>query len=815
MAQELGTVLEASIVEQMRSSYIDYAMSVIVARALPDVRDGLKPVQRRILYGMREGGHTPDRPYVKAARVVGNVMGHYHPHGDSAIYDAMVKLAQDFSTRYPLVDGHGNFGSIDGDPPAAMRYTEVRMTRAAMELLRDIDRETVDLIPNFDEKELEPAVLPARLPNLLVNGSSGIAVGMATNIPPHNLREIVSAIDLLLDQPDVPDEELLARVPGPDFPTGGLMIGREGIRQAYLTGRGTLILRAVSRIEADGGRARIVITELPYQVNKARLVERIAGLVKERRIEGIADLRDESDRQGLRIVVELRRDAVPRRVQALLYRLTPMQQSFGVILLALVQGRPKVLSLRQALIHYINHQREVIRRRTEHDLKEAKARDHIVQGLLIALDHLDEVIALIRSSSDPAAAREALMAQLTLSRIQADAILDLRLQRLTALERAKVEQEHQELMQRIAEYEAILADENRVREIVRKELADVAERFGDDRRTRIVNMSLDDQAAEADMLVPDEEDVVTLTHFGYIKRLPLATYRPQRRGGRGITGAKARQEDFVERLFVTTTRHHLLVFTDRGRVYQLPVYAVPEASRNARGTALVNLLELGNGEAVTAVIPLRDEGESDLVLVTLRGVVKRLALTELAHIRRTGIMSLTLDEGDRLIGVHVSSADEEEVLIATRAGQLVRFRAAEVRRMGRTARGVTGVRLRSDDSVVASAAGIKGGEALTITAFGMGLRSPIREFRRTARGSQGVRAIQLNPGDHVAGLVVIGETEDLVLITREGIVIRQPLGEAPIHHRGGRGVHVMRVTEGDEIVAVALAPERDEDESES
>jgi DNA gyrase subunit A len=810
MAVDPGTIRPVNLEQEMERAYIDYAMSVIVARALPDARDGLKPVQRRILYDMHDNGHSPDKVYVKSARVVGDVMGHYHPHGDAAIYDAMVKLAQPFNTRYPLVDGHGNFGSIDGDPPAAPRYTEVRQARIALELLRDIEKKTVEFGPNFDQEEEEPLLLPARFPNLLVNGSAGIAVGMATNIPPHNLREVAAAVDRVLEDPNVGADELMRIVTGPDFPTGALIVGREGIEQAYRTGRGAVVMRAVATIDTEGSHPRIVVTELPYQVNKARLVERIADLARERRIEGITDLRDESDREGMRIVIELRRDANPRSVLRRLYRFTPMQDTFGVILLALVDNRPRLLSLKEALVVYADHQRVVVRRRTEYDLAQAEARAHILEGLLIALANLDDVIALIRASADGEEARNGLMERFGLSEEQARAILDLRLQRLTALEREKVEAEHRELVATIAELKAVLADEGRVREIVRQELRAVAERYGDERRTRIVDVRLeeDDDNPELEEV---QDVVVTFTHFGYVKRQPVAAYRTQRRGGRGITGARAREQDFVEQLFVTTTHHSLLVFTDRGRTFRIGVHRLPEAGRGARGTAIVNLVELGGGEKVTAVIPVPPgelPDDLDLLFVTRGGRVKRTALAEYANVRRNGLIAIGLEEGDSLVGVH-GTRDQDDVLLATRRGQLVRFVASEVRRMGRTARGVVGTRLRARDEVVASAAGVTGGEVLTVTESGQGKRTPVTDYRRTARGAQGVRLIGLHADDAVAGILVLTDDRDIMLISTDGVLIRTPSAEIAHQGRGAHGVRVMRLGTTDRVSAIAAVPEED------
>ncbi|HCW52115.1 MAG TPA: DNA gyrase subunit A, partial [Clostridiales bacterium] len=629
-----GRIVTVPIEEEMKSSYIDYAMSVIVSRALPDVRDGLKPVHRRILYAMREEGMTPDKPYKKSARAVGQVIAKYHPHGDAAVYDAIVRMAQDFTIRYRLVDGHGNFGSLDGDPPAAMRYTEVRLAPLAMELLRDIDKETVDFAPNFDESEKEPVILPARFPNLLVNGSAGIAVGMATNIPPHNLGEVIDGLVALIDDPETDLQRLTGIIKGPDFPTGALILGRDGIKEAYRTGRGVITMRARAQIETvKGGRMRIVVTEIPYQVNKAGLIERIAELVREKKLEGISDLRDESDRHGVRVVIELRRDENPNVILNRLYKYTQMQQTFGIILLALVDGRPRVLNLREILVHYLDYQKEVITRRTRFELARAEARAHILEGLRVALAHLDEVIRLIRSSKDPDTARRGLMERFGLSEKQAQAILDMRLQRLTALERDKIEAEYKELTRTIEYLRAVLASERMVMQIVRRELLEVKEKYADERRTQILSGAVGDDFDVED-LIAEEDVVVTMTHRGYVKRLPAATYRSQRRGGRGVAGMGTREEDFVERLFVTTTHHHLLFFSNRGRVYRIKTHQIPEAGRTARGTAVVNLVPLERGETITAVIPVKElDSGAYLMMATRRGTVKRTGLSEFATAR--------------------------------------------------------------------------------------------------------------------------------------------------------------------------------------
>jgi DNA gyrase subunit A len=800
---EIGRVLPVDIETEMRRSYIDYAMSVIVSRALPDVRDGLKPVHRRILYAMYDIGNTPNQPYKKSARIVGEVLGKYHPHGDLAVYEAMVRLAQDFSSRYVLIDGHGNFGSLDGDPPAAQRYTEVRLSPLAMEMLADIDKNTVTFVPNFDEETEEPSVLPARVPNLLINGSSGIAVGMATNIPPHNLTEVANAAIFLIDHPDATVEHLMEHLPGPDFPTGGLIMGREGIRQAYSTGRGIITMRGViGTEEGPQGRPRLVITELPFQVNKARLMEKIAELVHERRIEGIADLRDESDRHGVRIVLELKREAKPRVVMNQLYKFTALQQTFGIIMLALVGGRPLILSLKEMLQHYIDHRKDVVTRRTRFELEKAEARAHILEGLRIALDHLDEVIQLIRSSKDVDTARQGLMERFGLSERQANAILDMRLQRLTALERDKIEQEYRDVVRDIERLRAILADERLVYALIKEELADVRDRFGDERRTRIMPAS---QALEAEDLIPEEEMVVTLTHRGYIKRQPLSLYRAQRRGGRGISGSPTREDDFVAHLFTASTHDYLCFFTNRGRAYRVKVHEIPEASRHAKGTAVVNLVALEPDERIAAVQTLAPQSnDAYWVFATRRGIVKRTALEAYQAWRGQGIQAISLDEGDELIAVE-PARDDSDILIGTAHGQIIRFRADEVRPMGRQARGVTGIRLRPDDRVVSLACVRGEPELLLISAHGFGKRSPLDQFRRTGRGGQGIIGMRCTAKvGPLVNITPVHGNEELMLISADGTLLRIEVSEISVQGRTSQGVKIMRLGETQDLAAVAL-----------
>jgi DNA gyrase subunit A len=804
----IGRVLPVDIEAEMRRSYIDYAMSVIVSRALPDVRDGLKPVHRRILYAMYDLNNTPAQPYKKSARVVGEVLGRYHPHGEPAVYDAMVRMAQDFSYRYPLVDGHGNFGSQDGDPPAAMRYTEVRMAHMAMEMVADLDKDTVDFGPNFDEDTTEPLILPSRVPNLLINGAAGIAVGMATNIPPHNLKEVADAATYLIDHPDAGVDALMRYLPGPDFPTGGYIMGREGIRQAYATGRGIITMRGAAQAEeAPNGRLRIVITEVPYQVNKARLVEKIAELVHEHRIEGVSDLRDESDRHGVRVVLDLRRDAKPKVILNQLYKFTPLQQTFGIIMLALVGGRPVVLNLVEILQHYIAHRQDVITRRTRFELARAEERAHILEGLRIALAHLDEVIQLIRQSPTVEAAREGLMSRFGLSEKQAQAILDMRLQRLTGLEREKIEAEYQDLVREIARLKSILADPKLVLALIKEDLADIKKRYGDDRRTQIVGAV--DEIEDED-LIPEETTVVTITHRGYIKRQPTSLYRAQKRGGRGITGSSLREDDFVEHLFTASTHDFLCFFTNQGRVYRLKVHEVPEASRQARGTAVVNLLALAPDERVAAVQTLQpDAHDAYWVFATRHGIVKRTALEVFQTWRGNGIQAIMLDPEDELIAV-VPARAGDDVLLATAGGLVIRFAAEAARPMGRQARGVTGIRLRDGDRVVSLACTDGRGELLLVSANGYGKRSEVAQFRRTGRGGQGIIGLRCTArtGPLVNITPVRGE-EEIMLISSEGTMIRMKVSGISVQGRASQGVTIMRLGQDQQVTAVAIV--RDED----
>lgn len=805
-----GKIVGADVTEQMRQSYIDYAMSVIVERALPDVRDGLKPVHRRILFGMSELGNTPDKPHKKSARIVGEVMGKFHPHGDSAIYDTMVRMAQDFSYRLMLVDGHGNFGSVDGDPPAAMRYTEARLSEAAMAMLQDLNKDTVDFKPNFDETLKEPVVLPSRFPNLLVNGSSGIAVGMATNIPPHNLGEVIDGLAMLIDNPEITIEELNKVIKGPDFPTSGIIVGRDGIRQMYKRGRGRIRVRARAYIETtSNGRSRIIVTEIPYMVNKAALLERIADLVREKKIDGISDLRDESDRTGMRIVIELKRDAHGQIVLKQLYKHTQMQETFGAIMLALVDNEPRILNLKQMLIHYLDHQKEVVTRRTQFDLRKAEERAHILEGLRIALDHLDEVINLIRSSRTEQIAKEGLMKKFGLSEIQAQAILDMRLRRLTGLERDKIEEEYRELLKTISYLKDLLADERKIYGVIKQELLEIKEKFADERRTEII--SGDGEISEEE-LIADEDIVVTISHQGYIKRLPVTTYSSQRRGGKGITGVKPKEDDFVEHMFITSTLKQVLFFTNLGKVYQLKGYEIPEASRQARGIAIVNLLQISPGERITAVIPIANfEEDSYLFFATRLGFVKKTALFEFANIRRGGLIALTLEEGDELVGVHLTGKGQE-VLLATTFGQSIRFRQEDVRSMGRNARGVRGIELRPGDSVVAMDAIRGDADVLVVTENGFGKRTPIAEYRLQSRGGKGIKTININEKNgSIVSMKLVDEDNELMVITAQGIMIRIKVAEISLYGRAAQGVKIMSLAEGDQVVSVAKLVNSKED----
>ena len=809
MEENAKKIIHVDIEKEMKKSYIDYAMSVIVSRALPDARDGLKPVHRRILYAMDGLGLTPEKPFRKSAYIVGEVMGKFHPHGDASIYDALVRMAQDFSLRYRMINGHGNFGSVDGDSPAAMRYTEAKMPKIAVEMLADIDKNTVEFMPNYDEKMMEPTVLPAKIPNLLVNGSSGIAVGMATNIPPHNLTEVVNALVRLIDEDDVTDEMLMQEIKGPDFPTAGLILGREGIRSAYTTGRGKITVRARAEIEEHGnGRYRIVVTELPYQVNKARLIENIADLVKDKRIEGISDLRDESDREGMRIVIELKRDANPNIILNQLYKNTQMQDTFGAIMLALVDGKPKVLTLREALEVYLDHRKTVILKRTQFDLDKALARAHILEGLRIAIDNIDEVIAIIRAAYDDAAER--LMKRFNLTEIQAQAILDMRLKTLSGLQREKIDEEYKALMEQIERFRAILASEKLVFEIVKEELLEMKDKFGDERRTQIVSAEGADLQDED--LIKEENTVVTLTHFGYIKRMPVDTYRAQRRGGKGITGMQTREEDFVEKLFITSTHDLILFFTNKGKVYRLKGYEVPEAGRTAKGTAIVNLLQLDGDEKVTAVIPIHAFVEGQyLLMATKNGTVKKTKLIEYNSSRKTGLQAITLKDDDELIDVRLTDG-ERNIVLVTREGMSITFSETDVKSAGRIAQGVMGIKLSKDDYVIGMEP-IYGDDKylLAITENGFGKRTEVEEYRVQIRAGKGVITYKTTPKTgKVVGIKVVNDDDEIMLVTDNGIVIRLEVENISILGRSTQGVTLMRTNDGGKVVAIAKVSETED-----
>lgn len=792
-----------NITKTIKTAFLDYAMSVIVSRALPDVRDGLKPVQRRILYGMQELGSTSDKPYKKSARIVGDVMGKYHPHGDSSIYEAMVRMAQDFSYRYMLVDGHGNFGSVDGDGAAAMRYTESRMSKIAMEMLRDINKNTIDYKDNYDGNEKEPAVLPARYPNLLVNGASGIAVGMATNIPPHQLGEIINGVLAISENPAITTEELMEIIPGPDFPTGGIILGRSGIRQAYETGRGSIIIRAKVEIEEKAsGKEVIVINELPYQVNKAKLIEKIAELVRDKKIDGITSLRDESDRNGMRVTIDVRKDANANVVLNNLYKQTAMQSSFGINTLALVNGQPQTLSLKECLYHYLEHQKEVIRRRTAFELKKAEDRAHILEGLRIALDHIDAIIALIRSSQTSDIAKRGLVDEFHLSERQAQAILDMRLQRLTGLERDKIEAEYNELQALIHKLRDILADEAKIIDIIHTELNEIRERFNDARRTEIIAGGAG--MIEDEDLIPRENSVLTLTHNGYIKRLPANTYRSQRRGGRGVQGMNTHEDDFVEHLLYTSTHDTILFFTSKGKAFKAKGYEIPEYGRTAKGLPIVNLLNVDKGEYVTAMIRVPSYEEDAYFMFTTRtGVTKRTSLSQFANIRTNGLIAISLREDDELISVRLTDG-KKEIVIGTHNGMLVRFNEQDIRPMGRTAGGVRGVRLKNDDFVVGMEILEPGQEVLVVTANGYGKRTPEDEYRLQTRGGVGIKTIQITDknGPMAAVKTVTGE-EDIMLITDNGMLIRMDVADISVIGRSTQGVRLIRLSDGEHVATVA------------
>lgn len=809
---ESSSVKEINISQEMRTSFLDYAMSVIVSRALPDVRDGLKPVHRRILYAMNDLGMTSDKAYKKSARIVGEVIGKYHPHGDSAVYDTMVRMAQNFNFRYMLIDGHGNFGSVDGDAAAAMRYTEARMSKISMEILRDINKDTIDYQDNYDGSEREPIVLPARFPNLLVNGASGIAVGMATNIPPHQLGEIIDGVLAVSQDPDITIPELMEIIPGPDFPTAGQILGRSGIRRAYETGRGSITVRAKVEIETKpNGREVILVHELPYQVNKAKLIEKIADLVRDKKIEGISDLRDESDRNGMRIVMEVKKDANANVLLNNLYKQTSLQTSFGINLLALVNGEPKVLNLKQCLYYYLEHQKVVIKRRTAFELRKAEARAHILEGLRIALDHLDAVITLIRSSQTADIAREGLMTEFSLSEKQAQAILDMRLQRLTGLEREKIEEEYQGLMQLIAELKAILANEEKVLEIIREELTEVKERFNDTRRTEIMVGGFEN--IEDEDLIPRQNVVITLTHNGYIKRLPLSTYRSQRRGGRGIQGMGTNENDFVEHLLTTSTHDTLLFFTNKGKVYRAKGYEIPEFSRTAKGIPIINLLEVEKGEWVNAIIPVEDFVDDwYLFFTTKHGISKRSPLSQFANIRKGGLIALGLRDNDELISVKLTDGTKE-MIIGTKKGMLIRFHETDVRSMGRTATGVKGISISDNDEVVGMELLEEGLDVLVVTKNGYGKRTPAEEYRIQSRGGKGIKTCNITDrnGELVSVKTVTTE-EDLMLITASGVLIRMSVDGISQMGRNTQGVKLIRLADNEFVTTVARVDKEEETE---
>lgn len=808
-----GKIEERDIITEMKTSYIDYAMSVIVGRALPDVRDGLKPVHRRILYSMSELNLTHDKPYRKSARIVGDTMGKYHPHGDSAIYDAMVRLAQDFSTRYPLVDGHGNFGSIDGDSPAAMRYTEARMARLSSELLRDINKETVDFAPNFDETLQEPTVLPSRFPNLLVNGSNGIAVGMATNIPPHNLAEVIDATIALMDDPDMDVKGLMKYVKGPDFPTGGTIIGKGGIRSAYATGRGRIKLRSKTHVEAISKvRDRIVVTEIPYMVNKAKLVEKIADLVKDKKVSGIAAIRDESDRNGIRIAIDLKKDVNAEIILNQLYKFTPLQDSFSVINLALVNGQPRVLNLKQLLYYYIKHQKEIIVRRTEFDLNKAKARAHIVEGLLIALDNIDEVISIIRSSYDDAEQR--LMDRFDLTEIQAKSIVNMRLRSLQGLEREKLENEYAELIKTINYLESVLNSEALVIGIIRDELLEIKKKYADERRTDF-EQDMDDFSEED--LIEEEDIVVTITHVGYVKRLAANTYRSQKRGGKGIIGLSTRENDFVKHLFFTTTHHYILFFTNKGKVYRLKGYELPEASRTSKGTAIVNLLQLDPDEKITTVIPTKDFGDDQyLVMATRQGMFKKTSFKEYDSSRKNGLIAINLAEDDELIAVSVTDG-KDDVILVTSKGLAIKFSEESVRPIGRVAKGVKGINLKDDDYLVGMDIAVDGKYVLSVTENGFGKLTRVRLYPTQGRAGKGVLNYRITrkTGNVVGMAIVDKENDDIMLISVDGTVIRINASGVSQMGRSTSGVKVMTLKEDVKVATIAKAPKQEETEDDS
>ena len=809
-------VHEVDLKETMENSYIDYAMSVIAARALPDVRDGLKPVQRRILYSMIELNNGPDKPHRKCARIVGDTMGKYHPHGDSSIYEALVKLAQDFNTRYPLVDGHGNFGSIDGDGAAAMRYTEARLSKISMEILADINKDTVDFVPNFDETEKEPVVMPSRYPNLLVNGTSGIAVGMATNIPPHNLREVINAVVKIIDNQVIEDretelEEVMEIVKGPDFPTGATIIGHTGIDEAYRTGKGKIRVRAVSEINTlPNGKSEIIITELPYMVNKALLIQKIAELVKDKKIDGITGISDQSNMQGIRVSIEVRRDANANIILNQLYKHTQLQDTFGVNMLALVNNEPKVLNLLEMLNYYLLHQKEVVTRRTKYDLNKAQERAHILEGLLIALDNIDEVIAIIRGSENVAAAKSSLIERFGLSETQAQAIVDMRLRALTGLERSKIEAEYNELMKLIDELTAILADEKKLLMVIREEISVIADKYGDDRRTSI---GYDEFDISMEDLIPDESTVIAMTNLGYIKRMTPDNFKSQNRGGRGIKGMQTIEQDYIEDLLMTTNHHVILMFTNKGRVYKLKAYEIPEAGRTARGTAIVNLLQLMPGEKISAIVPVDGIKENEyLFMATKNGIVKKTHSIEYSNIRKSGIQAITLRDNDELIEVKATDMTKEIILV-TKLGQCIRFKETDVRPTGRSAMGVIGMNLSADDEVVGMQLNTQGKDILIVSENGLGKRTSIEEFNVQLRGGKGVKCYKINEkSGNVIGVKAVNETREIMLITTEGIIIRMKVSGISHLGRVTSGVKLINLDEGVKVAKVAKVREEDIEE---
>ena len=803
---------DVDLQKTMEKSYIEYAMSVIASRALPDVRDGLKPVQRRVLYSMIELNNGPDKPHRKSARIVGDTMGKYHPHGDSSIYGALVNMAQEWSTRYPLVDGHGNFGSVDGDGAAAMRYTEARLSRISMELLADINKNTVDFAPNFDETEKEPVVLPSRYPNLLVNGTQGIAVGMATNIPPHNLREVIAAVVKMIDNRIIEDrdtdiDELLPIVKGPDFPTGGIILGTRGVEEAYRTGRGKIRVRSVTDIETmANGKSRIIVTEIPYMVNKARLIEKIAELVRDKKIDGITDLRDESNREGMRICIELRKDVNVNVIMNQLYKHTQLQDSFGVIMLALVNNQPKVMNLKDVLTHYIRHQEEVVTRRTQYDLNKAEERDHILQGLLIALDNIDEVIRIIRSSANAQAAKEGLITRFALTDVQAQAIVDMRLRALTGLEREKLEQEHADLLKKIEEYKAILADRKLLLGVIRTEIMLISDKYGDDRRTKF---GYDESEINLEDLIPRGNTVIAMTSLGYIKRMTVDNFKTQRRGGRGIKGMSTIEDDYIEDLLMTSTHHYLMFFTNFGRVYRLKAYEIPEAGRAARGTAIVNLLQLNPGEKISAMIPIREfEEGKHLFMITKKGVAKKTPIMEFSNVRKNGLAAISLRDDDELIEVKATD-ENSEIFLITKYGMCIRFKETDVRAMGRNAMGVIGMNLDDGDEIIGMQLDTQGSALLIVSEMGMGKRTLLDEFTVQKRGGKGVKCYRITEKTgNVVGIKAVNEDHEIMMITTEGVIIQIPVGEISTYSRNTSGVKLINL-DNDNVRVARIAKVRE------